>query len=348
MKQIIIIFFVIKGYNSIIAQIGINTNTPDPSAILDVFSSKKGFLPPRLTTAQRDSIATPTAGLTIYNTTVNCLQLWNGSGWICTTGVPTGGLEGQVLAKVNGSDFNTQWINASGQAPGTVTGQMQYWDGTAWVVIAPPSSGIKTLYFLNNVPQWGPLVGPTDVMNPTTGKVWMDRNLGASQVAISSTDEASYGHLYQWGRGADGHQVRTSGTRSTQSTTDSPGHGDFITTWSDWRSTQNNNLWQGVSGINNPCPSGFRLPSEIELQGEFTSWSSSNTAGAFASPLKLPMAGRRQLFSGSLAEAGTNGQYWSSTIASGANARYLTFNSSSAMIGNFNRSLGLSVRCIKD
>jgi hypothetical protein len=44
-----------------------------------------------------------------------------------------------------------------------------------------------------------------DVTNPTTGKIWMDRNLGASQVATSSTHANSYGDLYQWGRRADGH-----------------------------------------------------------------------------------------------------------------------------------------------
>jgi hypothetical protein len=49
----------------------------------------------------------------------------------------------------------------------------------------------------------------------------MDRNLGASQVATSSTDPASYGDLYQWGRPADGHQIRTSAITkecTTQST----------------------------------------------------------------------------------------------------------------------------------
>jgi hypothetical protein len=51
------------------------------SAILDVYSTNKGFLPPRLTTAQRDAIAAPAAGLMIYNTTVNCLQWWNGTVW---------------------------------------------------------------------------------------------------------------------------------------------------------------------------------------------------------------------------------------------------------------------------
>lgn len=51
-----------------------------------------------------------------------------------------------------------------------------------------------------------------DVINPTTGHTWMDRNLGASRAATSSTDTEAYGDLYQWGRAADGHQKRTSGT----------------------------------------------------------------------------------------------------------------------------------------
>src|SRR5690554_918324 len=38
-----------------------------------------------------------------------------------------------------------------------------------------------------------------DITSPGTGEIWMDRNLGASQVATSSTDEAAYGDLYQWG-----------------------------------------------------------------------------------------------------------------------------------------------------
>src|SRR6056297_1536419 len=86
-----------------------------------------------------------------------------------------------------------------------------------------------------------------EVTNPTTGEIWMDRNLGATQVATSSTDADAYGDLYQWGRAADGHQLRTSGTTSTLATSDIPGHSDFITIGSspyDWRSPQNDNLWQ--------------------------------------------------------------------------------------------------------
>ncbi len=64
-----------------------------------------------------------------------------------------------------------------------------------------------------------------------TGRCWMAFNLGATQVATSIDDEAAYGDLYQWGRPADGHQRRDDPTTTTTelSTTDAPGHRDFIT-----------------------------------------------------------------------------------------------------------------------
>ena len=189
-----------------------------------------------------------------------------------------------------------------------------------------------------------------DVTNPTTGKTWMDRNLGASRAAISSNDAQAYGDLYQWGRRADGHQCRTSSTTSSLSSTDQPGHGNFITSNSganwDWRSPQNTNLWQGVNGINNPCPSGYRLPTEAELNSERLSWSSNNAAGAFASPLKLPMAIYRLLGNGSLHNGVTLGYYWSSTVGNTYSSS-LHF-SSDAYVLNGNRADGYSVRCLKD
>jgi len=195
------------------------------------------------------------------------------------------------------------------------------------------------------------ILNQNEVFNPTTGKVWMDRNLGASQVATSSTDAAAYGDLYQWGRAADGHESRTSGTAEILATSDTPGHGDFITNGVsipyDWRNPQNDNLWQGVNGTNNPCPSGYRLPTEAEWEAERTSWSSDDAAGAFASPLKLPVAGYRLNNNGSFYEVGSGGYYWSSTV-SGTDARCLYFYSSSAfMLSNY-RARGYSVRCLKD
>ena len=239
---------------------------------------------------------------------------------------------------------------------GTQIGEMQYWNGTAWVTVAATENEGATLQMIGGIPTWVGGTPPTpNVTNPTTGKIWMDRNLGASQVATSSTDANAYGDLYQWGRAADGHESRTSATTSTNATSAVPNDGNawdgfFITEVSspyDWLTPQDDNLWQGVSGTNNPCPSGYRLPTEAEWEAERTSWSSNNAAEAFASPLKLPVAGNRDGSNGSLVNVGSFGYYWSSTV-DGSNSRSLYFNSSFAYMFSNLRADGSSVRCLKD
>jgi len=189
-----------------------------------------------------------------------------------------------------------------------------------------------------------------DVNNPATGRTWMDRNLGASRAATSSMDSQAYGDLYQWGRSADDHQQRSSPTTGTLSSNDRPGHGSFILSpnnpW-DWRSPKNDNLWQGVNGANNPCPAGYRLPTEAEWIAERDSWSSNSTDGAFSSSLKLPMAGTRNYSNGSLFAVDSGGRYWSGTV-DGSYARSLYFDSDDADIHTIRRAVGRSVRCIKN
>lgn len=189
-----------------------------------------------------------------------------------------------------------------------------------------------------------------DVYNPDTGQTWMDRNLGASRAAISPTDEQAYGNLYQWGRPTDGHEQRNSTTVSTLSNSDQPGHGDFISVANDpfdWRSPQGANTWQGVNGANNPCPPGYRLPTKAEWEAERESWSSDDSSGAFASPLKLPVGGFRFNYSGSILNIGSDGRYWSSGEF-GPNAHCLRFSRNQAGMFIYNRAYGASIRCIKD
>ena len=189
------------------------------------------------------------------------------------------------------------------------------------------------------------------VFNSSTGRTWMDRNLGASQVATSSTDAAAYGDLYQWGRATDGHESRISPTTSTIATTAVPNLGNswdvfFIINSLNWLNTYDNSLWQGESGTNNPCPTGFRIPTAVEWEAERQSWASNDATGAFGSPLKLTTTGYRS-FNGLIPNAGNDGNYWSSNV-NGNNATSLNINSGSPGIYNDPRGSGMSVRCIKD
>jgi hypothetical protein len=83
--------------------VGVGANPPAAAAALDVSSTTKGFLPPRLTTAQRDAISAPPAGLTVYNTTTGRLNFHNGSTWNALALLQ----QDQLGQTVGTSSFNT-------------------------------------------------------------------------------------------------------------------------------------------------------------------------------------------------------------------------------------------------
>lgn len=62
--------------------VGIGTNTPDPSALLDITSTTQGVALPRMTTLQRNAIAAPVTSLLIFNTSTNLYNYWDGAAWV--------------------------------------------------------------------------------------------------------------------------------------------------------------------------------------------------------------------------------------------------------------------------
>jgi uncharacterized protein (TIGR02145 family) len=83
MKQLFLLLTILSLIFSTYAQnVGIGTTTPAASAVLDLNSTTKGFLPPRMTTAERNLIVTPATGLVIFNTSTNSLETKNSSGWV--------------------------------------------------------------------------------------------------------------------------------------------------------------------------------------------------------------------------------------------------------------------------
>lgn len=127
MKKIIYTLLLFIG-TQLNAQVGIGTNTPDNSAMLEVQSSSKGLLFPRMTTVQRTGIASPASGLHVFDTNTNSLWFYNGAFWVdyaaqakygdIKSGIQTTDHDGWV--KLDGRLFST--LSASQQAVATALG----------------------------------------------------------------------------------------------------------------------------------------------------------------------------------------------------------------------------------
>jgi len=203
------------------------------------------------------------------------------------------------------------------------------------------------------------------VTSPYTGKVWLDRNLGAARVCTSFNDTACYGDYYQWGRNFDGHQDSMSPHTKTQATDVNSAGSSFIASsydldW-DWAKNADSDgslrssNWSATDG-SSVCPVGFRVPTDEDYIAEFFYGNSpqiKNRDDAFNSFLKLPSAAERVsnyndsvliddfLFEGM-------GVLWTSSPTSAFGAHSILFGSELLMMTDGPRSNGASVRCLRD
>ena len=211
MKNFILAVVVLITF-SVQSQIGMGTPNPDPSAVLELSSTQKGFLPPRLTTLQRNAIVQPAEGLTIYNTNKDCLEWYNKSGWynLCgdnppavadytcntletgtmTAGDPVYGVSQTITADVSapGSyDISATNNGVTFSAKGYFTSK-----GKQDVILRAtgiPMAGGTHPFTLNTTPSCSfdrPTIDANTVVGKA-GKIWMAYNLGATAPATSAT-----------------------------------------------------------------------------------------------------------------------------------------------------------------
>lgn len=181
MKKVIILFSLIVNYVSI-AQVGIGTNTPHTSAALEILTSNKGFLAPRIALLSNTDVVTissPATGLMIYNTAssgtipnvvVPGYYYYNGLKWerLVTT-IPDAIVEFNTANPSTGSPVFTPNTPASADYiyVSSVDASQWFWNGSSYVTYVAPASTAWSLANTTN-----------DAGNNKTANIWRSGNVG--------------------------------------------------------------------------------------------------------------------------------------------------------------------------
>ncbi len=236
---IIAIGFMVYPNGQVNAQgIAINTSglPPDSSAALDVSSTKKGMLIPRMTTTQRNLITSPASSLLIFNTTDNCYESYNGSLWqsvicLCTAPPSTpGSITGNVSPCINANSVIYSIVPVSGAnsytwtAPGDAT--ITAGQGTTSVTVNfGSSSGNMTVTASNSCGSSSASILPISISNvpgipgtisgntsPCTGSTGINYSISAVSGATSYTWTVPSGAVVTAGQGTTSVLVNFSST----------------------------------------------------------------------------------------------------------------------------------------
>jgi hypothetical protein len=383
-KQIIFFVVFISMYAAVVAQVGVNTDgsIPNSSAMLDVKSSTKGFLPPRMTLAERSAVSSPADGLVVYCSDcgtggLGALCMYMAGAWYtldasCSNPLtPVAGVHTVSPTQVVWN-WNTV-LNATGYKWNTINDYASATDIGANTTktetgLTCASSYTRYAWAYNGCGNSAPVS-----LTQTTGACWTCggpftiSHAAGSIAPVSKT--VTYGTVNNipgatskcWitsNLGAD-HQA----TAVDDTTEASAGWywqfnrkqgfkhtGTTRTPNTIWINSINENSdWLPA---NDPCAlllgSGWRLPTStewtnVDANGGWTNWN-----GPWNSGLKLHGAGYIFFSIGSLEFRGVIGYAWSSSQTNSLGGSDLFFYSSDCGVEPDAKTTGSSVRCLKD
>jgi len=181
------------------------------SALLTITSTTQGFLPPVMTTGQKNAIATPASGLIVYDTTLSDVQFYNGSTWTSSGGVTViAGTANQITASASSGSV-TLSLPSDLRAPGTfslggapaASAQLTMLSTTQGFLppsmttaqknaIVSPASGLvvydnvlTALQFYNGS-TWGAPVGGVSTLTGTANQITASASTGAVTLSVPS------------------------------------------------------------------------------------------------------------------------------------------------------------------
>jgi len=346
-------------------KVGDNPTTINASSMLEIESTTKGFLPPRMTNAQMKAIANPTEGLMVYNTTLGCMAYYVDSSFNCTHNQPAIAAPDAPL----GSTYTTHYNGIiSGAHVGTTYQDSNQTTGETFnnnatcankMISAQGCAGLTSV------------TGASGTVYPVTninGQCWMTNSLKEVPSNFTIHTPTSWQNTTPGDQGYWGYYNTTTlnGTAGWGLTEPAAGEGLLY----QWSAAMDNSLKERSRGA---CPTGFHVPSDCEWmylehgQGLslanqiLTGWrgSGANSDGTAGTKLRAggtnasgfsALLGGHRGTNGTFNSRGAFGYWWSSSEASASNAFYRDLLSSQTGVTRFsnNKALGFSVRCLKD
>ncbi|MCC6599249.1 MAG: fibrobacter succinogenes major paralogous domain-containing protein [Crocinitomicaceae bacterium] len=352
MKKLFLFLMVIISVSCAWSQgvkIGVGSGSPDASSMLDIESTSKGFLPPRMTTVERDAIVSPADGLVIFNTTMNCLNYRAAGSWyeVCGLCSPQ-----PSIANAGSDQLSLSGVSATLSANTPIHGS-----GT-WTVISGSGGSFQSTS------------DPATIFNGVAGSSYVlqwviTNNCGSTtdEVSISFVplftcgDNLSYSGINYTTAMIGGNcwftknlNIGTETNLNTNSSNDGTiekycydGLSSNCNTWGalyQWNELMNYSTINGSQGI---CPSGWHVATDSE-------WG----AAISSSPSSLLSLNSGVLCNGGncggniyYANGSTYGYYWTSSEQSGTEAKRRIFSGNSNFQSDFiSKNMGLSARCV--
>lgn len=360
--------------------IGINEDgsTPHPTSILEVKSSSKGMLIPRLTDAQRLAIANPAKGLMLYNLNTDCLNFFNGTQWVEYCGIPI--CNPAPTASAAGNDqLNVIGVKAtlSANTPTEGTGSWVIVNGTGgyFDTITKPNAIFYGLAGTQYILRWiigndcrstqdevvisfaPPPCGAISTVSDIDGNVYDVLNIGSQCWMVQNLKTTKY----------------QNGVTIPNQTNQTTWNGLTSGAWVNYGNNVANEAtygklynWYAVVDSRKICPVGWHIPTDNEFitlvdflggqtvaggQMKTTSslWRTPNLGADNSSGFSGLPGGTRN-FLGNFTLVGDYGYFWSATEndATIARARNLSYLTAASIRVNNEKKVGFSVRCVKD
>ena len=175
----------------VFAQVGIGTNSPAASAKLEVASTSQGFLPPRMTSTQRNTISSPAQGLMVYQTDATAgLYYYNGSAWIYIINATT-----SVLPVANGGTGVTTSTGTGNVVLSTSPSLTTPAFGSGGFTLAGSTSGTTSIVTSATASGTVTIPAGTATLATTSNKLSAFAGTTSSELAGVISDETGNGAL---------------------------------------------------------------------------------------------------------------------------------------------------------